>query len=425
MKDINYELINKICLIKNYTFKNIVLHGKKNLHHVEYLCNKHIDKGELKTVYDNFINGVGCKYCANENIAKERSHKAKENFNKYFKDNLCNEYELLSEYIKASQKIRILHKTCGYEYETTPSKIINDEKCRICNGRFRNTLIFKDKVFKLVGNEYEILEEYINSSKKIKIKHIICGHEYNVIPNKFLSGNRCPYCHKGSNNKSKLAHIIESFLCLKQIDYKKEYRFNDCRNKLPLPFDFAIFNNNTLFCLIEADGIQHFNNDTKFGDNNLRIVNDNIKLIRIPYWDINNVNNILLNELDENLYYQTDNINLNYNIFDKETIIEIRKIYSLGNNSINSIAKLYNTTKYYISSILKYEIYPDIALEYKTDIEKVKNTITSWKKGKVLCVDNETQKEIKKLYLTGEYSMRKLGNIYKIDHHIVSRIIKN
>ena len=43
------------------------------------------------------------------------------------------------------------------------------------------------------------------------------------------------------------------------IPFKREYKFQDCQDKKPLPFDFALFNNeDELIGLIENNGIQHY-----------------------------------------------------------------------------------------------------------------------------------------------------------------------
>lgn len=56
--------------------------------------------------------------------------------------------------------------------------------------RRKTTEQFKREVFDLVGDEYKVLGEYEKSCIKIKIKHNVCGYEYDVIPNNFLAGNR-------------------------------------------------------------------------------------------------------------------------------------------------------------------------------------------------------------------------------------------
>ena len=51
---------------------------------------------------------------------------------------------------------------------------------------------------------------------------------------------------------------ILAYLITKNIPYKQEFRIKECRDKLPLPFDFAIFKDKNLVLLIEYNGIQHF-----------------------------------------------------------------------------------------------------------------------------------------------------------------------
>ena len=60
---------------------------------------------------------------------------------------------------------------------------------------------FLKEVYSLVKNEYTPLEEYINYSTKILMKHNLCNNSYKVAPNNFIKGHRCPYCY-GKNKKT-------------------------------------------------------------------------------------------------------------------------------------------------------------------------------------------------------------------------------
>ena len=52
---------------------------------------------------------------------------------------------------------------------------------------------------------------------------------------------------------------MEEILKSYDIPFKREYKLDDCRDKLPLPFDFAIFNDcNELVGLLELNGQQHY-----------------------------------------------------------------------------------------------------------------------------------------------------------------------
>ena len=113
-------------------------------------------------------------------------------------------------------------------------------------------------------------------------------------PNKHLNSRGCPNC---SNSKGALK--IKNILDINNIEYFQEMRFNDCRNKNSLPFDFYLPEYKTC---IEFDGLQHFEsidywggeerlNYIKKNDNikNEYCKDNNIKLIRVPYYEINNI----------------------------------------------------------------------------------------------------------------------------------------
>lgn len=53
---------------------------------------------------------------------------------------------------------------------------------------------FKKEFYELTNDDYELLSDYETAIKKVKVKHKECGNEYEVTPNKFLVGRRCPYC---------------------------------------------------------------------------------------------------------------------------------------------------------------------------------------------------------------------------------------
>ena len=130
-----------------------------------------------------------------------------------------------------------------------------------------------------------------------------CGEYFETSIACFTSAhkNRCDKC---SIKLSKWCKAVEDFLKENNISFTKEFIFNDCRDILPLPFDYHLDINNGL---IEVDGQQHFEKeDYTFGKTKKqreigykklvyhdRIKNEyckrkNIKLLRISYKDIKN-----------------------------------------------------------------------------------------------------------------------------------------
>ena len=95
-------------------------------------------------------------------------------------------------------------------------------------------------------------------------------------------------CIGSSFNNKKIQKLLFSM----NIKFNTEYKFNNCRNILPLPFDFAIIIDNNIKYLIEYDGEQHFFGG--WGKDSIDIherdliknkycFDNNIPLIRIPY----------------------------------------------------------------------------------------------------------------------------------------------
>ena len=85
--------------------------------------------------------------------------------------------------------------------------------------------------------------------------HCDCGNNTIVLGKRLFYGmtNSC-----GCLN-SKANELMDKLLTSKNIPFKREYKFEDCKDKAPLPFDFAIFNKeNELIGLIELNGSLHY-----------------------------------------------------------------------------------------------------------------------------------------------------------------------
>jgi len=84
-----------------------------------------------------------------------------------------------------------------------------------------------------------------------------CGNHFYDIPARILNGHvRSCGCLKRSSNELFISNILKTH----NVDYIEQYTFDDCKSNknYPLYFDFAIFRDDKLLCLIEFDGIQHF-----------------------------------------------------------------------------------------------------------------------------------------------------------------------
>ena len=121
--------------------------------------------------------------------------KTSEKFLKEVKKQVGNRYTFLEKYNGAKTKIKFKHNICGYIYKVEPSSFLNGSRCPKCAGNMRRTTKqYKKEAKDLVGKEYQVIGNYVNSKTKIKMKHSQCGFEFEMTSGNFLSGKRCPHC---------------------------------------------------------------------------------------------------------------------------------------------------------------------------------------------------------------------------------------
>ena len=180
-------------------------------------------------------------------------------------------------------------------------KCLSSISCGKTQIRFmiRNPYLFYNmrRWFQINNYNCDVVEQEYKSMKEKMVFICACGRRYKCLPSSiFYNSNptvRCPRC---SGIMSSYEVKVSNFLKKKKIHYLSQYRFNDCKLIKPLPFDFYLPDYN--IC-IEVDGEQHFKpkmqTKQEFENTQVRdkIKSDyckknGIKLIRIPYWELNN-----------------------------------------------------------------------------------------------------------------------------------------
>ena len=309
-----YERIVKICSEKSYvliTTRNEIIDEYSE---IVYICPIH---GETKTRIRSILEGKGCYWCGRDNASIKMVATTLENRrDKLYKDALQaaknKGYILLSnidDIINNTTYIKYLCPKHGV-YEMRIANFIWGKGCPDCVAD-NNSERFKlspDEVEQRISachghllNKYD----YINQTEKnLWVECFECGNPFKTSLRNFTQhgGQVCKNC---CNVESLGEKRIRIYLENNSILFEKQKWFPDCRDRNPLPFDFYLQEYNLL---IEYDGRQHFEETDYFTytlktiqyhdqiKNNYCLING-IRLIRIPYWNYNKIEEILKQEL--------------------------------------------------------------------------------------------------------------------------------
>lgn len=273
---------------------------------------------EYETEYSVYYNGHlrypkdACKHCASKKTSDiTRVKYAKQYFDKA-KD-ICsrNGYILIteeSEYVDAHMNVKYICPKHGIK-EANIDNLARGHGCLECAYEQRGSYAkyTMDEVEEMVnsvnGNILLNKDEYSNCTTHNLNIECECGNVFTTsLVNYIKHGvNRCRACsYKESNGE----HQIRRFLENHNIPFTQECRFDDCRDKRTLPFDFYLPNNNLI---IEYDGPQHYH-DGYFNNYKTTVKHDKIKnqfcknkridILRIPFWDHDSIEEILSNKLN-------------------------------------------------------------------------------------------------------------------------------
>lgn len=222
--------------------------------------------GDFEQTPSNHKRGQNCPKCAGRGLTNDELI---EIFNKKHK----NRYDYSEmKYINNSTKIDIICPIHG-TFSQTPN---NHKRGQICKECYGIKLLTNDEAItnfvRTHGSKYDYTKTiYKNAHSKITITCPQHG-DFEQTPNNHRNGNGCPICNE-SNGETKVRVFLEE----NNISFIPQHKFPDCKNILPLPFDFYLPDYN--MC-IEFNGIQHYKPVKHFnGEEGLkaRQINDKIK----------------------------------------------------------------------------------------------------------------------------------------------------
>lgn len=290
------KLVKEYCEQNGYQLLTDYIH--RSFDDFEYICLKHKDYGIQHSYYDRMINGgQGCYLCGVEKRgAKHRKSESEYEelaMQKGFMYKGCT-YPMRNNGCKKAmlQLICNQHVDKGIQNIDYQNLKRNIAGCIYCHGFYQTREDVQNKIDKM-NMDISILNYRDYTDIDVLCKK--CGYKWNTTGVNLSQGHGCPSCCFSTLERS-VANTLKEW----GYGYIPQYIFDDCKDKSCLPFDFYLYDFNTI---IEVDGEQHYHpvnfrgtSDKNAIDNylstikhdkikNQYCINNNINIIRLPYWE--------------------------------------------------------------------------------------------------------------------------------------------
>lgn len=279
----NFVNVSNVKHDNKYDYSKVELIGSKTK--VTIICPIH---GEFEQTPDSHLRGSGCIKCSYEQRA-DNSRKKLDSFVEKGKKLHGNKYDYSNvNYNNTHTAVKINCSIHG-EFEQDPSHHLRGSGCPKCGNNVKSKDFFISKSIETHGDYYDYSKvDFINTKLKVTIICPIHG-EFNQTPSHHYNGAGCPICRESKGERE-----IRNYLIDKQIKYKPQHRFKDCRDKKPLPFDFYLPEHNTC---IEFDGEQHFKVKEQWGGVEGLLDRQRKDKIKTEYCKENNINLIRITNI--------------------------------------------------------------------------------------------------------------------------------
>lgn len=302
MKDLSQYDGKTLAESKGFEYISMSKHDKKIW--IQFICPKHRQYGVQEMPYNNMKRVVvGCQHCIGRNDSEEEVLQKMHAVNPYI--------ILLEPYKGKTKRVKMLCLKHNVISNKTPKEVLEGKGCYYCGLEKLSELqkISEVDFINRLHNKYPhilLKDGYDCITSDASFHCNICGSDW-VDKADYVVRRGCPICDSSSMERE-----IGKILTKHNIAYKTQFYFTDCKDQKVLPFDFYLIDYNIL---IEYDGEQHYR-PVNFGGiddeeayKNFKTTqlhdkikteycnSHNIPLIRIPYWDNKNIEQIILDKI--------------------------------------------------------------------------------------------------------------------------------
>lgn len=279
---------------------------KKSVTYIDFQCTKHLNKGTLSAVWSHFKTAKkGCPYCTGRYRTTEE-----------FQSLIDPRIKVLGEYTRSETPIACECLVCHTKWDAIPKDLMNPRLkkyktsgCPTCGAKQRHLSRRKShedfcKDLYKVNPDIEIISEYQGTHQLIRCRCKKCNSEWESYPSNLLNLSAgCYECHL-SEGERKLIFALKK----NNVNVDTQHTFDDLTYCKKLRFDAYDLDRNIAF---EFNGEQHYypvdwgNRGGVYAENEYELnqyrdslkkefcEQNNIKLVIIPYWEINNIETII------------------------------------------------------------------------------------------------------------------------------------
>lgn len=289
---------------------NITILGKYIKSYIKIKCKCIICGYEFESRPNDLLNGHGCPQCKKTNLSKMYKHSHEDFLQKVKARNI--HVDIISDYNGSHKNIHCKCNICNNNFDILAGNLLK-HGCPICGVKRRvisRTKTQEDFVKEMnkQNNNIEIIGKYKTSKDHIECMCKVCGNIWFATPDSLLGdkGTGCPHCKTYKGEKQ-----ISDYLKNHKIIFEEQKKYKDLIGVggKKLSYDFYLPTENMF---VEYNGEQHyFPIDFFGGQNKFNIQQEHdrrkkeyankicTKLLIIPYWEFNNIKDILQKTLQE------------------------------------------------------------------------------------------------------------------------------